>query len=104
MAARQFGHAFSPKVTFFYPLMMRRPEYLRKPQAPPASTTTGRGEAVGIVFSKGRLEPERETSMKSLRLLATTLFLSASGAVFAADLPRARPEEVGMSSERLGRI
>jgi CubicO group peptidase (beta-lactamase class C family) len=38
------------------------------------------------------------------RLLATTLCLLASGAAFAADLPRAKPEEVGMSGERLARI
>jgi CubicO group peptidase (beta-lactamase class C family) len=40
-----------------------------------------------------------------IRLLATTLCLFASGAAFAADpMPRAKPEEVGMSSERLARI
>ena len=38
------------------------------------------------------------------RLLATTLCLLASGAAFATDLPRAKPEEVGMSGERLARI
>jgi CubicO group peptidase (beta-lactamase class C family) len=38
------------------------------------------------------------------RLLATTLCLLASGAAFAADLQRAKPEEVGMSGERLARI
>jgi CubicO group peptidase (beta-lactamase class C family) len=37
-------------------------------------------------------------------LLASTFCLFASGAVFAADLPRAKPEDVGMSSERLARI
>ena len=43
--------------------------------------------------------------MVSLRLLAATFCLFASGATFAADpLPRAKPEEVGMSSERLARI
>jgi CubicO group peptidase (beta-lactamase class C family) len=42
--------------------------------------------------------------MTSLRLFAITLFLFVSGRVFAADLPHARPEEVGMSSERLARI
>src|SRR3984885_393840 len=42
--------------------------------------------------------------MIGLRLLATTLCFLASGIVFAADLPRAKPEEVGMSSERLVRI
>jgi len=42
--------------------------------------------------------------MTGLRLLATTLCFLASSAVFAADLPRAKPEEVGMSSERLARV
>jgi CubicO group peptidase (beta-lactamase class C family) len=42
--------------------------------------------------------------MIRLRYLATALCLLASGAAFAADFPRARPEEVGMSSERLARI
>src|SRR5580692_582539 len=43
--------------------------------------------------------------MTGLRLLATTLCFLASSAVFAADpMPRAKPEEVGMSSERLARI
>src|SRR3984957_15294180 len=43
--------------------------------------------------------------MTGLRLLATTLCFLASSAVFAADpLPRANPEEVGLSSERLARI
>src|SRR5580700_5483028 len=42
--------------------------------------------------------------MTGFRLLATTLYFLASSAVFAADLPRAKPEEVGMSSERLARV
>ncbi|MGA7942051.1 MAG: serine hydrolase domain-containing protein [Bradyrhizobium sp.] len=42
--------------------------------------------------------------MIRLCLLAATLCFFASGAAFAADLPRAKPEEVGMSSERLARI
>jgi CubicO group peptidase (beta-lactamase class C family) len=43
--------------------------------------------------------------MAAIRILATTLCLLASGAAFAEDpLPRARPEEVGLSSERLSRI
>jgi CubicO group peptidase (beta-lactamase class C family) len=42
--------------------------------------------------------------MIRLRYLATTFCLLASSVAFAADLPRAKPEEVGMSSERLARI
>ncbi|MGA9330501.1 MAG: serine hydrolase domain-containing protein, partial [Bradyrhizobium sp.] len=42
--------------------------------------------------------------MIRLRLLAITLCFFASSAAFAAELPRAKPEEVGMSSERLARI
>src|ERR1700751_4840240 len=43
--------------------------------------------------------------MTGLRVLATSLCLLATGAAFAeAPLPRARPEEVGLSSERLARI
>jgi CubicO group peptidase (beta-lactamase class C family) len=43
--------------------------------------------------------------MTGLTWLATSLCLIASGAAFAAEpLPRAKPEEVGMSSERLAQI
>ena len=43
--------------------------------------------------------------MAGFRILATALCLLASGAAFAGDpLPRATPEEVGLSSERLARI
>jgi CubicO group peptidase (beta-lactamase class C family) len=43
--------------------------------------------------------------MVSARIAAITLCLLASGTAFAADpLPRAKPEEVGLSSERLARI
>jgi CubicO group peptidase (beta-lactamase class C family) len=43
--------------------------------------------------------------MAGFRILATTLCLLASGAALADDpLPRARPEEVGLSGERLARI
>ena len=43
--------------------------------------------------------------MTGLRILATALCLSASGAVAAeVPLPRAKPEEVGLSSDRLARI
>jgi CubicO group peptidase (beta-lactamase class C family) len=43
--------------------------------------------------------------MAAIKILATTLCLLASTAAFADDpLPRAKPEEVGLSSERLARI
>ena len=42
--------------------------------------------------------------MIRLRLFAAALSFFASSATFAADFPRAKPEEVGMSSERLARI
>src|ERR1700704_4342526 len=43
--------------------------------------------------------------MTAIRILATALCLLASGAAFAEDpLPRAKPEDVGLSSERLARI
>src|SRR5258708_2796982 len=43
--------------------------------------------------------------MVSIRSLVTGLGLLASSAAFAGDpLPRAKPEEVGLSSERLARI
>jgi CubicO group peptidase (beta-lactamase class C family) len=44
-------------------------------------------------------------SMAAFRILSATLCLLASSAAFAEDpLPRAKPEDVGMSSERLARI
>ena len=43
--------------------------------------------------------------MAAIKMLATTLCLLASTAAFADDpLPRAKPEDVGLSSERLARI
>ena len=43
--------------------------------------------------------------MVSIRILASTFCLLASSAAFADDpLPRAKPEDVGLSSERLARI
>jgi CubicO group peptidase (beta-lactamase class C family) len=54
---------------------------------------------------QGRNTPERETFMKSIRAVAGAICLLASTAAFAEDpLPRAKPEEVGLSSERLARI
>src|ERR1700749_3077570 len=48
---------------------------------------------------------ERETFMRSTRAIAGAICLLASTAAFAEDpLPRAKPEEVGISSERLARI
>jgi CubicO group peptidase (beta-lactamase class C family) len=68
------------------------------------ANATGSGNGIGILCLEGRTEPERETFMTALRLLATALCFLTSTTVFAADLPRAKPEEVGMSSERLARI
>src|SRR5437879_12058319 len=43
--------------------------------------------------------------MAVIKILATTLCLLSSGAALADDpLPRAKPEDVGLSSERLARI
>ena len=43
--------------------------------------------------------------MTTTKILATTVCMLASGAALADDpLPRGKPEEVGLSSERLGRI
>jgi CubicO group peptidase (beta-lactamase class C family) len=42
--------------------------------------------------------------MTGVRYLTITFCFLASSAAFAADLPRAKPEEVGMSSERLARV
>jgi CubicO group peptidase (beta-lactamase class C family) len=68
----------------------------------------GLRSAVAIVSlpdDQGRTEPERETSMAVFRILATALGLLACSAAFAQDpLLRAKPEEVGLSSERLARI
>src|SRR4029077_18051226 len=55
--------------------------------------------------NQGPKSPKRETSMVSIRIVAATLCVLASGAAFADDpLPRAKPEEVGLSTERLARI
>ena len=43
--------------------------------------------------------------MAAIKLLATAFCLLACGSAFAEDpLPRAKPEDVGFSSERLARI
>jgi CubicO group peptidase (beta-lactamase class C family) len=62
---------------------------------------------IAVIFTRQyrAAEPERETSMTSTRIIAGLLCLLASSAAFADDpLPRAKPEEVGLSSERLARI
>src|SRR6201995_962860 len=49
--------------------------------------------------------PEREPAMKSISAIAWAICLLASNGAFAENpLPRAKPEEVGISSERLARI
>src|ERR1700742_499378 len=66
-------------------------------------------------MSMGPQEPEPEICMTALRTVVAALCLLASSAAFAQDslaqdslakdpLPRAKPEEVGMSGERLARI
>src|ERR1700742_2139511 len=56
-------------------------------------------------IKRSRQTAPRETLMTSMRLFAGALCLFASTAAFADDpLPRAKPEEAGFSSERLGRI
>src|ERR1700761_5937207 len=88
--------------------MMRRPGRLRKPRGASASMRTSLSAHASLAYAKGRTEPERETFMTvtALRFLATALCLLASGAAASAAeaLPRPKPEEVGMSSERLARI
>src|ERR1700744_118321 len=60
---------------------------------------------VRALYINGPEEPNRETSMIAVRIFAAALCLTASSAAFAEDpLPRAKPEDVGMSSERLARI
>src|ERR1700693_6250223 len=62
---------------------------------------------IAVIFARQYRaeEPERETTMASTRIIAGLLCLLASSAAFADDpLPRAKPEEVGLSSERLARI
>src|ERR1700716_564234 len=90
-----------------------RTAILRCAGAQSAPNKTNRNAAglckrVALVFRSQNTkaeEPERETPMAAIRILATTLCLLASGAAFADDpLPRAKPEDVGLSSERLARI
>ena len=57
-----------------------------------------------VQFLRMHFRDLRKVMGTSVRLLAVTLGCLSSGAVFAADLPGAKPEEVGMSSERLARI
>src|SRR3954466_2176508 len=58
------------------------------------------------VLNQRASEPEREMSMAAIRIFASALCLAAACATaFAEDpLPRAKPEEVGLSGERLARI
>src|ERR1700712_4012008 len=61
--------------------------------------------AVGCADQMKGRRAQREASMVSMRVAALALGLLASSAAFADDpLPRAKPEDVGMSSERLARI
>src|SRR5581483_3268162 len=53
------------------------------------------------VATLGRLTARMERQMIGLRFYAALLCTLASSTALAAELPRARPEEVGMSSERL---
>jgi CubicO group peptidase (beta-lactamase class C family) len=62
---------------------------------------------IAVVFrcKTGPQSPKWETIMAATKILATAFCLLASSAAFADDpLPRAKPEEVGLSSERLARI
>ena len=108
-----------PPNFIFMGSMMRRGLAFRKPlttsvgaESAPTKTNAyaaGLAKCVALVFATaktpGAEEPERETSMAAIRILATTLCLLASTAAFADDpLPRAKPEDVGLSSERLARI
>src|SRR5882757_4593709 len=95
--------------------MMRRPRAVRKPRRISSSpghakmNARAAGLAVGVALGsaaqiKGR-RAQREASMASMRLVAAAFSLLASTAAFADDpLPRAKPEDVGLSSERLARI
>src|SRR5262249_57872916 len=57
------------------------------------------------INDEDRTRSERETSMVPLKMLAGGFCLLASTGAFAEDaLPRAKPEEVGLSAERLARI
>src|SRR5476649_2685271 len=71
------------------------------------ATAAGFASCIAVVFplKTGPQSPKREATMAATRILATAFCLLASGAAFADDpLPRAKPEEVGLSSERLARI
>src|SRR5450631_1119947 len=71
------------------------------------ATATGFACCIAVIFplQTGPQSPKRETTMAATRIFATAFCLLASSAAFADDpLPRARPEEVGLSSERLARI
>src|SRR3982074_1977841 len=62
---------------------------------------------IAVIFpcKRGPQSPKREPTMAATKIFATAFCLLASGTAFADDpLPRAKPEEVGLSSERLARI
>src|ERR1700712_4530755 len=61
--------------------------------------------AVGCADQMKGRRAQREASMVAMKVVAVAFGLLASSAAFADDpLPRAKPEDVGMSSERLARI
>ena len=75
--------------------MPRAPAF-RKPPMDWRANAAGLSENVDLFFrsTPGAEEPERETSMASIKILATAICLLASTAAFADDpLPRAKPED-----------
>src|ERR1700736_2006929 len=72
-----------------------------------ATAAAGFACCIAVIFAPqtGPQSPKWETTMAATRIFATAFCLLASSAAFADDpLPRAKPEEVGLSSERLARI
>src|SRR6476646_7256192 len=94
-------------------MMRRLPDFckqarVRTPSATQKCMTRTAGLLACIAIgcgNQGPKSPNWEASMVSIRILASTFCLLASSAAFADDpLPRAKPEDVGLSSERLARI